>query len=199
GTIGKYVPNNVHILRIVDFGGVLGSFYLNSNALPRNEAHIHARIAATADELGVAPGNILLYGTSKGGTAATFYALRHGWRGVAVDPILSDEHYVRVHQDLHFTEGTFPTTKQARFAELTQNIDPEARLSVICSTRSPQFPYIEETLINRFSDRFLFLNSENTEIKTHPDVGRQTLPHALSQINRHLAGLDAPGGLHTVW
>lgn len=198
-SIGKYIPKNTHILRIVDFGGVLGSFYLNSIALPKNEDHIHTRIIATAVDLGVAMENIVLYGTSKGGTAATFYALRQGWRGVAVDPILSDEHYVRKHGDLHFTEGTFPATKQERFSELVSNVHSNARLSVICSSRSPQFRYIDETLIRNFRDRFLFLNSENPEIRTHPDVGPQTLPHTLSQINRHLAGLDSPGGLWTVW
>lgn len=198
-TAAKYVPKNTNILRIADFGGVVGSFYLNSHALPRHEDHIHARIVAMAKSLGVADENIVLYGTSKGGTAAAFYAMRHGWRAVAVDPILSDEHYVKSHRDLHFTLGTSASTKQERFAEVIQNVHAQTRLSVVCSTRSPQFPFIESTLVDRFRDRFLFLNSENTDIKTHPDVGRQTLPHALAQINRHLAGLEAPGGFHTVW
>ena len=198
-TIGKYVPRNTHILRIVDFGGVVGSFYLNSLALPDNEANIYTCIKETAERLGVQGGNIVLYGGSKGGTAAAFYALRHGWRGVAADPILSDEHYVRKYGDLHFTVGTFAATKQERFAELVQDIHPDARLSVICSTRSPQYPYIETALIERFRDRFLFLNSENPEIRSHPDVGRQTIPHALAQINLHLAGLPVAGGYHTVW
>lgn len=198
-SIGKFIPQNTHIMRIADFGGVVGAFYLNTNALPQNEEHIHSRIAATARELGVAEENIVLYGTSKGGTAAAFYAMRHGWRGIAVDPILSDEHYIYVHRDLHFTQGTFPAPKEARFAQLVQAVHPQARLSVVCSTRSPQFPYIESTLIDRFRERFLFLNSENSSINTHPDVGPQTVPHALAQINRHLAGLDAPGGMQTVW
>ncbi len=198
-SIGKYIPKNTHILRIADFGGVVGSFYLNSLALPQNEAHIRARIEDAAAQLGVARDGIVLYGGSKGGTAAAFYAMRHGWRAVAADPILSDEHYVRKYRDLHFTEGTFAATKQARFAELVQQVHPEAQVSVICSTRSPQFPYIDETLIGRFRDRFTFLNSENPEIRAHPDVGRLTIPHALSQINMHLAGLVLPGGFHTIW
>ncbi|WP_323716141.1 XcbB/CpsF family capsular polysaccharide biosynthesis protein [Paracoccus aminovorans] len=198
-SIGKYVPKNTHIMRIADFGGVVGSFYLNSRALPDNEDHISSRIEDAAAGLGVARDNIVLYGGSKGGTAAAFYAMRHGWRGVAADPILSDEHYLRKYRDLHFTEGTFAATKQERFAELVGQVHPEARLSVICSTRSPQFPYIDETLIGRFRDRFLFLNSENPEIRAHPDVGRLTIPHALAQINQHLAGLAVPGGYHTIW
>lgn len=199
-SLPKYVPQNTHILRIADFGAVLGSFYLNSLALPQNETHIWARIAATAAELKVARHNIVLYGASKGGTAATFHALRHGLRAVAVDPILSDEHYVKVHRDLHFTQGTFPATKQARFRALIRNaLHPEAKLSVICSRRSPQFAYIEPTLITPFRDRFLFLDSDNPGIENHPDVGPKTVAHTLSQLNLHLAGLTPPSGLHTVW
>ena len=198
-SISKYVPANTHILRIADMGGVVGSFYLNSNALPNNEENIRERIEKTASDLGVKKDGIVLYGTSKGGTAAVFYALRHGWRGVAVDPIVSDEHYVKNHNDLHFTLGTFPATKQERFAELVQTPHAESRLSVICSSRSPQFPYIRDSLIERFRDKFLFLNSENAEIRTHPDVGPKTVSHALSQINLHLAGLEPPVGMQTVW
>ena len=198
-TIAKYVTRNTHILRIVDLGGVLGSFYLNSNTLPDNERNIQARIAETAAQLGVNTENIVLYGTSKGGTAAAFHALQRGWRGVAVDPIVSDEHYVKKHRDLHFTLGTFPVPKQQRFTELADNVHPDARLSVICSSRSPQYPYITDKLIQPFRDRFLFLNSENPEIRIHPDVGPKTLPHTLSQLNLYLAGLEAPTGLWTVY
>lgn len=198
-SIQKYVPHNTHVLRIADFGGVVGAFYLNCYALPRNEDHIAANIHATAAKLGVADANIVLYGTSKGGTAASFYALRQGWRAVAVDPILSDRHYVEDHNDLHFTVPTFAQTKQDRFRDLVSNIHPNAQMSVICSDQSPQFPYITDTLINRFRDRFLFLNSRNLDIRTHPDVGPKTLPHSLSQINLHLAGLPMASGLHLVW
>lgn len=198
-TIRKYVPANTHILRIADMGGVVGSFYLNSNALPNNEENIYKRIANTAAELGVNNDAIVLYGTSKGGTAASFYAMRHGWRCVAVDPILSDAHYVKNHNDSHFTVGTFPATKQERFADLVQSPHAESKLSVVCSSRSPQYPYIADTLINQFRERFLFLNSENPEIRTHPDVGPKTISHALSQINLHLAGLEPDVGLKTVW
>ena len=198
-SISKYLPKNTHILRIVDFGSVVGSFYLNSLSLPENERNIHARIEKAAETLGVSQQNIVLYGTSKGGTAASFYSMRYGWRGVSVDPILSDEYYVKTYWDSHFTVGTFAQTKQQRFSELLENVHPDAKLSVICSTRSPQISYIEPMLIDRFKDRFLFLNSENTGIKNHPDVGRETIPHALSQINMHLAGLDIPGGFQTVW
>ena len=199
-SIRKYVPRNTHILRIADFGGVVGSFYLNSLALPQTEARVWARITATAADLKVQPHNIVLYGASKGGTAATFYALRHGLRAVAVDPILSDEHYVKVHRDLHFTQGTFAATKQARFRALIRDsLPPETRLSVICSSRSPQFAYIEPMLITPFRDRFAFLNSENPAIKLHPDVGPQTVAHTLAQINLHLAGMEAQAGFHTVW
>lgn len=199
-SLPKYVPQNTHVLRIVDFGAVVGSFYLNSLALPQNETHIWARIAATAEALKVDRRNIVLYGASKGGTAAAFYALRHGLRAVAVDPILSDDHYIKVYRDLHFTQGTFAAPKEARFAALLRDeLHPEAALSVICSRRSPQFAYIEPMLIKPYASRFLFLDSDNPGIEKHPDVGPKTVSHMLSQLNLHLAGLPPPTGLHTVW
>lgn len=198
-SIGKYLPTNTHILRIADLGSVVGSFYLNSHALPKNEANIHALITKTAKSLGVSEDAIVLYGGSKGGTAATYYGVKHGWRAVAVDPIVSDEHYVRVHDDSHFTVGTFPQTKQEKFAELLAAPHAETKLSVIYSSRSAQYPYIYGTLVERFEDRFCFLNSENAEIKEHPDVGGKTIPHALAQINLHLAGLAPIVGNHKVW
>lgn len=198
-TIKKYVTPNTYILRIADFGSVVGSFYLNSNALPNNEENIRKRIETTAADLGVASENIVLYGTSKGGTAATFYALSNGWRAVAVDPILSDEHYVKTFNDSHFTLGTFPATKEQRFADLVTRPHDTAKLVVVCSSRSPQYQYISDTLISRFENRFLFLNSENEEIMNHPDVGPKTIPHTLAQINSHLAGLNPHHGLRTVW
>lgn len=198
-SIGKYVPQNTHIMRIADFGSVVGSFYLNSKSLPDNETHIAATIAREAARLGISNKDVVLYGSSKGGTAATYYALKYGYQGVAVDPILSDEHYVQVFRDSHFTVGTFDAPKEARFAEVTKAVHPDAGLSVICSTRSPQFAYIHDTLIADFADRFVFLNSENENIKTHPDVGPQTIPHTLSQINARLAGVGIDAGLKTVF
>ncbi|QEM80772.1 XcbB/CpsF family capsular polysaccharide biosynthesis protein [Halomonas binhaiensis] len=198
-TIDKYIPQNINILRIVDFGSVVGSFYLNSHALPNNEENIWNCIKTCAKKLNVKQDNIVLYGTSKGGTATVFYALKHGVRGVAVDPILSDDHYVRVYDDLHFTQGTFPESKERKFFNLSEReLLPESKLSVICSTRSPQYPYIEKMLM-KHEKNILILNTENNEIHKHPDVAPKSLPHTLSQINLHLAGLDNPKGYYTVW
>lgn len=198
-SIGKYIPHNAHIMRIADFGSVVGSFYLNSKSLPNNEAHIATAIAREAARLGISHKDVVLYGSSKGGTAATYYALKYGYQGVAVDPILSDEHYVQEFRDSHFTLDTFEQPKEDRFAQVTTEVHPDAGLSVICSTRSPQYTYIHDTLISQFSDRFVFLNSENEEIKTHPDVGPKTIPHTLSQINARLAGVEIGPGTRTVY
>ncbi|MFA9229784.1 MAG: XcbB/CpsF family capsular polysaccharide biosynthesis protein [Microgenomates group bacterium] len=198
-TIEKYISPNTNILRIVDLGGVLGSFYLNSNSLPMNEVNIKSLIELTADGLGVPHSEIVVYGTSKGGTAATYHGLMWGYKVVAVDPILSDDHYIQKFNDSHFTIGTFPVTKQEKFATLVDNIHPNSSMTLICSDRSPQYDVINNTLINKFSDRFLFLNSKNMLIKDHPDVGPQTVHHALAQINTKLSGLPAAAGLFDVF
>lgn len=198
-TIEKYISPNTNILRIVDLGGVLGSFYLNSNSLPTNEVNIKALIESTADSLGILHSDIVVYGTSKGGTAATYHGLKWGYKVVAVDPILSDDHYIDKFNDSHFTIGTFPMTKQEKFATLIENIHPNSNMTLICSDRSPQYGVIGDTLIHRFSDRFLFLNSKNMLIKDHPDVGPQTVHHTLAQINTKLSGLPTAIGFFDVF
>lgn len=188
-SISKYIPENTAVLRIADMGGVVGSFYLNSHALPDHESHVSALIAQVTRDLGLTNDDVVLYGTSKGGTAATYYSLKDGYSAVAVDPILSDEHYVTTFQDSHFTLGTFPHTKQEKFSQMIQTVHADADLSVVCSQRSPQFPVIEETLINPFRNRFTFFNAQNPKIKDHPDVGPFTLPYTLAQITAKLANL----------
>ncbi|MCC7819358.1 XcbB/CpsF family capsular polysaccharide biosynthesis protein, partial [Escherichia coli] len=43
-TIDKYIGKNVSILRVADIGGITGSFYLNTNALPTNADKIKSLI-----------------------------------------------------------------------------------------------------------------------------------------------------------
>ena len=190
-SIAKHIPTDTAVLRIADMGGVVGSFYLNSNALPKNEFHVSKLIKRVQVTLGLEPSNVVLYGASKGGTAATYYSLMDGYRAVAVDPILSDTYYEETFRDSHFTKGTFPETKQAKFDSIVRRPHPDADLAVICSEISPQFPIIKETLISHFDNRFVFLNSLCKDIKDHPDVGPNTLPHMLSQLNLKLAGLKS--------
>jgi hypothetical protein len=204
-TIQKYMPSDTAVLRVGDLGGVMGSFYLNTTHRPDNVGAVQRLIEAQRIQHGFSHDSVVLYGVSKGATAALYHGLVGSYRFVAVDPIISDDHYVKHLRDAHFTVGgVFPETKDVAFDKLLDRIaaSPAApgspvRASVICSERSPQFPYIKRALIDRFSDRMSFFNASNPLINDHPDVGPKTVNCATMLMSMHLYGMSpAPGVLN---
>ncbi|HHU8995023.1 TPA: XcbB/CpsF family capsular polysaccharide biosynthesis protein, partial [Escherichia coli] len=117
-TIDKYVGKNVSILRVADIGGITGSFYLNTNALPTNADKIKSLILEVIEQCQIKSDDVVLYGCSKGGTAAVYHGLTNNYKIVAVDPILNDEHYVNNKNDLHLIEGVFPQPKEELFKKV---------------------------------------------------------------------------------
>lgn len=195
----KYVPPNTAILRIADMGGVVGSYYMDTYALPDNEANVWALIARIAKVRGIATDDIVHYGLSKGGSAALLYAARHGGRAVLVDPILSDRHYLENYDDFHFTEGLYPVSKEEKFGPLLARPHPALSASVIFSSRSPQAPTIRRTLLEPFAERFTFLDVDNPAIRDHVDVHPNAMAHIVAQLSCRLAGVEMGPGLRRVF
>ena len=202
-SIQKYIPQDTAVLRIGDLGGVLGAFYLNTVHRPGNAAAVQKLIVSMRIQLGVDPDAMVLYGASKGGTAAFYHGMLGGHRFVAVDPIVADEHYVKNIQDFHFTVGgVFPETKEQVFERFVREIrsrkgriPPSTKHTVICSERSPQFRYISKMLIDPLRDRVAFFNSRNPAILDHPDVGKHTVNTATMLLNMQLYGLQILPGV----
>jgi hypothetical protein len=199
-TIQKHIPKDTGVLRIADLGGVVGAYYMNTNVLANNEANICALIARVCLKHRVSRSNVVMYGGSKGGTASLYYGLKEGYKVVAVDPIVDDEHYLKVHDDLHFIRGIFPEEKRHKFQRLVGSVEKDkARdVAVICSERSPQFPYISSLVCEPLSQCATFLNSVNPDIKTHPDVARLTINMVVMLINQLLYGFPLPTGMRKV-
>jgi hypothetical protein len=205
-TVQKYLPHDTAVLRIGDIGGVMGSFYLNTSHRPNNVASIQRLIETIRTETGLDNDAVVLYGVSKGATAALYHGLLGGYRFVAVDPIVSDEHYEQRMNDAHFTlGGIFPESKQSVFERLVREVKASTsqqkiacRSALICSDRSPQFPYIEKMFIRNFSNEISFFNSQNPAILDHPDVGPKTVNTATMLMNMQLYGLSLTPGVRTI-
>lgn len=183
-TIHKYIPKNTYILRIADIGGVLGSFYLNSNADFNFENKVQDLIRKVMKDVGTVNDQVVLYGTSKGATGALYHGLEMGLKTLAVDPIVSDEFYIERYDDLHFVEGAFPQYKQDKFNRL-MNKNKDKRIGfikIVTSNNSEQYSYIENIIFskNKSINRYVF---SNPNIKHHPDVGEQTLNFATAMLN----------------
>lgn len=186
-TISKYIPKNTYVLRIADVGGVLGGFYLNSNADPNFESKVQSLIRKVQKETGVPDNQVVLYGGSKGATGALYHGLKMNLKTLAVDPIVSDDFYIKTYNDLHFVEGAFPKYKQDKFNSLmSENKDKNLDfVKIITSPNSEQYSYIESIVLSRN----ITINSyvfSNPNIKTHSDVGKQTLNFATAMLNNLL-------------
>lgn len=199
-SVQKYVPAGTAVLRIADLGGVVGAYYMNTNALPNNEDHVQSLVCRTMEMLSLRQQDVVLYGVSKGGTAALLHGIKGGFKVVSIDPILADEHYIVEWQDSHFTTGVFPEDKKDRFSRLFANFpkDRVSPISIVTSERSPQHPYIMNAISGEVGTRIAIFNSLNPDISKHPDVGPKTLNLAVMLINSMMYGMPPCVGKYQV-
>lgn len=199
-TISKYIPKNTYILRIADIGGVLGGFYLNSNADMQFENKIEKLIRKLQLELSISDKYTVLYGGSKGGTGALYHGIKMGLKALVVDPIISDIHYLEKLNDLHFVRNVFPESKQDKFSRLFDENKTKdlSFVKLVTSPNSEQFIYISELiLIPRINiSSYIF---SNPNIKGHTDVGQNTLNFVVSMLNNMLYDIETKGNLITMY
>lgn len=201
-SIAKFSNKETYILRIADLGGVIGNFYLDTLTRPNNTHNIGVLIRAVMAQHGIDSSDVVLLGSSKGGTGALYHGVSLGLKFVAVDPILSDAHYWENHNDIHFTNNAlFPRRKDQIFKELlTQsnlNVADEGSQCVIYSRRSPQHKYIDEHFLS-LTDNGIFIDVDNPEIKDHPDVAPNALPVTTTIVTTMLAGVGLRNGRSVV-
>ncbi|NQD74512.1 XcbB/CpsF family capsular polysaccharide biosynthesis protein [Pseudomonas sp. CrR7] len=161
---------------------------MNNNSDKEFADRVTALINEVSSGLGVKADRVTVYGASKGGTGALYHGVTGGFNAVVVDPIVSDEYYEKVYADSHFTIGTFPESKQQVFARvLNTGRQLKQKISIIYSSRSPQYEYITKIVkSSELGRQFSYFNSTNTLINDHPDVGAQTVNVAVMLINMSL-------------
>lgn len=197
-SIAKFSNKETYILRIADVGGVIGNFYLDTLALPKNTQNIGTLIRDMMAQNGVQPEDVVLLGSSKGGTGALYHGVSLGLKFVAVDPILSDAHYWNKHNDIHFTNNSlFPRRKDEIFTQLLAQNDidgaEEGTQCVIYSRRSPQHKYIHDQFLS-LTDNGIFIDVDSPEIKDHPDVAPNALHVTTTIATTMLAGVGLKNG-----
>lgn len=197
-SIAKYIPKNTYILRIADVGGVLGSFYLNSNADMQFEDKVQRLIRKVQMDCGVSDSHTVLYGTSKGATGALYHGVKMGVKAVAVDPIISDVHYMEKHNDMHFVKGAFPIFKQEKFAQLFVEYKDKnlTHIKLVTSPNSEQFEYINDLILSQGIGVCTYVFS-NPNIKGHTTIGENTLNFVTAMLNSALYNIDAKSTLVT--
>lgn len=200
-SISKFITPDTYILRIADFGGVAGTFYLDTSYDRTISTKVQDLIQNVAKQFGVIFERTVLLGASKGGTAATYYGLVTGYKFIAVDPVVSESIYWTRYNDMHFTKNRiFPKSKDEIFDILckehsSESLSEFANKIIIYSERSPQFAPIKRIMLDNIKNA-LFVNNTNEEITDHPHVSPKSLHFTTSVVNSLLCGLNvARGGL----
>jgi hypothetical protein len=175
-SIGKYIAPDTYILRISDIGGVVGSFYLNNNFNKEVETSVQLLLEHIINELDIIKENVLFYGASKGATASLYHGIIGGYNVVAVDPIVSDVYHEKTYNDPHFTQGTFPVTKQEKFIKILKEYEINSDINIIYSENSPIYNDINKVIKdNDVFEKINYINVVHPKIKDHPDVGPNTI------------------------
>ena len=181
GTISKYIPQNSYVLRISDVGGIIGSFYMNTNFSNSIEDDIQGLLKFILEENNIAKEDVVLYGGSKGGTSALYHGILGGYKCVSVDPIVSDEYHEMASGDSHFTKEyggyrIYPQTKQDKFTNLMKTTVIPDNINIIYSEQSPIYGAINSVIQkNDLEKKIKYLNVCHPKIKTHPDVAAKTI------------------------
>lgn len=197
-TLQKYIPSDTGVLRVADMGGVIGAYYMNTIALPENEDVLQEFLSGFIYDNKINKNNVVFYGASKGGSGALYHSVLGQYKAVAVDPVLSDDHYLKQHNDFHFIEGVFEEDRERRISNLVKAVGLSApRISIVTSDRSAQYHYIKK-ILEPILPKISIFNSVDKKIKLHPDVGPNTIPLTVMLINMHLYGIEVPRGYQVV-
>lgn len=189
-TIQKLLVPNTNVLRIVDSNLIYGSHYINSNNFSNYEDVIQNIIKAISKELNVINDDVVLYGTSKGGTGALVHSLMGNYKSVTVDPIIDATEYNENMNNIHYIKGNREQSLVKKINSLTQN-DPGKNIVI----RSPQVKFNYNVTKDVLNNAIRFYDQRNSNIESHAQIGRNTVSEILMFLNAQLLGLTFETGI----
>ncbi|TGD34755.1 XcbB/CpsF family capsular polysaccharide biosynthesis protein [Leuconostoc mesenteroides] len=182
-TIQNLVVPNTHVLRIVDSNLMYGSHYVNSVNFPNYERRIQGLINKVSKNLLVKKENIVLYGTSKGGTGALVHSLIGNYKSVSIDPIINANEYNNKMRDIHFIKNNRTQSLVTKINELKSGGNNNIVI------RSPQVHFNYQITHQLKNSRIQFYDQKNSSIKNHKEIGRNSVSEILMFLNAQLLGL----------
>lgn len=130
------IPNTI-ILRILDFNRSHGSFYLNTNNYVDFEQQIQDLISDISEENNVNQEDIVLLGSSKGGTGALIHGLLGNYKFLSVDPIINENYFLENKNDWHFMKGARELDFSVKVREVAANFNRSNQAFIISNSNVP--------------------------------------------------------------
>lgn len=180
--IKAFVPPNVIILRIMDFNRSHGSFYLNTVNYTDFEQRIQKLILKISEENKVNVDDIILLGSSKGGTGALVHGLLGNYKFLSVDPIINDNYFVENKNDWHFMKGARELDFSKKIREISNSFHRENQGFIIANSNVPM-TYSEIKRISDISIIKIFDTKNPLAYGTHSLVGPTAKFEMISLLN----------------
>lgn len=179
--ISQYLRNNTVYIRIADLNCMYGSYYLNTTNYPNYEAELSEAFLSLQSKYRLQNSQILMYGSSKGGTGAFLFSQKHNYKCLVCDPIINMDTY-NDDNDLHYLKGMELEHRFDKFKQLPSGTN---RRIVIASERIQcNFPILHK--LHRETENFEIVNLKFEYIKNHPDVTLKTLNYQNMFMNELL-------------
>ncbi|GAA2279552.1 hypothetical protein GCM10010415_55040 [Streptomyces atrovirens] len=179
-----------NILWIRDLFDGQNTYYLCKGMDFSVERSVIGLISKVMTSLGLSPGDVTLWGSSKGGSAALYFGLRYGFRNIVASvPQLRIGTFVRdVYPQVgrHMLGETMPDDNVGVLDAvlpdlLTSGVNPEANIYMVSSPQDEQYSTQVEPflgLLQRYRN-FNFVFSESPFITGHGKVTQRNTPPLL--------------------
>lgn len=180
--IKAFVPPNVIILRVMDFNRSHGSFYLNTNNYVDFEERIQRLISKIAQENNIISDNIILFGSSKGGTGALVHGLIGNYKFLSIDPIINDNYFVDYKNDWHFMKGSRELNFGIKIREVSKNFKRRNQGFIIANSTVPM-TYLEINKLSDISGIKIYDTKNDLAYETHSLVGPTAKFETITLLN----------------
>lgn len=150
--VQKSLVKDTVVLRIMDYNLSHGSGYINTINFPDYERQVQDLITFVMEQQGIEKKNVVLWGSSKGGTGATYHALLGDYKLVAIDPILDEKWYIENKGDVHFVNGLRKTNLIDDINEMIEHSDYQFKKFIIANSH---YSFNYEALQRMKSDKLI--------------------------------------------
>lgn len=181
-TLARHLIKGTRVMRIMDANLSHGSHYINTPNYPTFEADVQGAIKEVIQRYTINKEDVVLYGTSKGGTGALYHGLLGNYKTVCVDPILSLKEYNELMMDAHFLKNFRDENLANAFLAIEQ---PAPYKKIVLE--SPYVPYNYKFYAQFASDKNVeVFNVFDNNIKNHMEVFLNSIVEQVTFINNQL-------------
>lgn len=180
--IRSFIPPNVIILRIMDFNRSHGSFYLNTNNYVNFEQRIQELISKVSQKHDISTDNIILMGSSKGGTGALVHGLLGNYKILSIDPIVNDNYFVDNKNDWHFMKGSRELNFELKIRQVANNYTRQNQAFIVANSTVPM-TYKAISNLSDISGLKIYDTKNDLAYQTHSLVGPTAKFETITLLN----------------